>query len=89
MSGVTVTAQGFELDAATIAAAFGLDPGVLQEKMRAQEVTGLCEKGVDADAGRFRLTFRYAGRVFRRTVDESGAILSRSRFDAPRNPHRP
>jgi len=83
MSGVTVTAQGFEVDAATIAAAFGLDPGHLQEKMRAHEVTSLCEKGIDADAGRFRLTFRHAGRVLRLTVDESGRILTRSRFDAP------
>ena len=82
MSGVTVTAQGFELDAATIAAAFGLDPGVLQEKMRAQEVTGLCEKGVDADAGRFRLTFRHAGRVVRLTIDDTGTILKQSSFDS-------
>ena len=81
MTGVTVTAQGFEVDAVTIAKVFGLDPAQLQEKMRAGEVTSLCEKGVDADAGRFRLTFRYAGRVLRLTVDAGGAILKQSTFD--------
>ena len=74
MSGVTVTAQGFEVDAVTVAAAFGLDPAQLQEKMRAGKVTSRCEKGVDADAGRFRLTFRHAGRVLRLTVDDAGTI---------------
>lgn len=88
MSGVTVTAQGFEVDAVTIAAAFGLDPVQLQEKMRAGEVTSLCERGVDADAGRFRLTFRHAGRSLRLTVDEGGAILKRSTIDVPRSPLR-
>lgn len=46
MSGVTVTAQGFEVDAATIAAAFGLDPGHLQEKMRAHEVTACAKRAL-------------------------------------------
>lgn len=39
MTGVTVTAHGFEVDAVTIANAFGLDPAQLQERMRAGEVT--------------------------------------------------
>lgn len=81
MSGVTVTAQRFEVDAVTIATAFGLDPAQLREKIRAVEVTSLCEMGVDADAGRFRLTFRHAGRVLRLTVDKGGAILKQSTFD--------
>ncbi|GGE28927.1 hypothetical protein SAMN05421774_12122 [Gemmobacter megaterium] len=85
---VSVTAQRFQVDAVTVAAAFGLDPAHLQDKMRPGEVTSLCEKGVDADEGRFRLTFRHAGRVLRLTVDEGGQILTRSTFDAPRSPLR-
>ncbi|MFN3724120.1 MAG: DUF6522 family protein [Paracoccaceae bacterium] len=81
---ITLTAKGFEVDAATIAAAFGLDPAELQARMRAGEVTSQCEKGMDADAGRFRLTFRHKGRVLRLTVDGAGHILTRSSFDAPR-----
>lgn len=88
MPDVTLTAQGFEVDAVAVGAAFGLDPATLQDKMRAGEVTSLCEKGVDADAGRFRLTFRHAGRVLRLTVDGEGRILTRSTFDAARTPSR-
>lgn len=85
---VTVTAQGFEVDAGVVAAAFGLDPHSLQEKMRAGEVTSLCEKGEGVDSGRFRLIFRHNGRVLRLTVDAEGRILTRSTFDAPRQAGR-
>lgn len=86
MSGITVTAQGFEVDADLIAAAFGLDPAQLQEKMRAGDVTSLCEKGEDDDAGRFRLTFMHGGRALRLTVDAQGRVLSRATFPAARPP---
>lgn len=82
MTGVIVTAQGFEVNAATLAAAFGMDIAQLREKMGAKEVTSLCEKGVDADAGRFRLTFRHARRVVRLTIDDTGTILNQSSFDS-------
>ena len=39
-------------------------------------------------AGRWRLTFRHAGRACRFTVDEAGTILSASRFPVrARSPH--
>jgi len=66
---VTLTAEGFEVDAAIIAAAIGLDPASLQKRMRAGDVVSLCERGEGADAGRFRLTFRHAGRVLRLALD--------------------
>lgn len=86
---ITVTAEGFEVDAAMIAAAFGLDPVGLQERMRAGDVVSLCERGEGADAGRFRLTFRHAGRVLRLTLDGEGKILSRAIFDGPRQASHP
>ncbi|MFN3281504.1 MAG: DUF6522 family protein [Gemmobacter sp.] len=89
---VTFTAQGFEVDAAAVAAAFELDPASLREMMRAGEVASLCEKGEGVDAGRFRLIFRHAGRVLRLTVDGDGHILTRATFDSPRSTgraHRP
>ncbi|MFN4156676.1 MAG: DUF6522 family protein [Paracoccaceae bacterium] len=82
MTQVTITADGFEVDAALIAAAFGLDPATLQARMRAGEVTSLCETGVDADLGKFRLTFRHAGRALRLTVNAEGRVLARSTFPA-------
>lgn len=85
MSGVTVSGQGFEADAAVIGRAFGLSPAELRAKMRSGAVTSLCEKGVEADEGRFRLTFRHAGRVLRLTVDGDGRILGRATFPAGTN----
>ncbi len=82
MSGITITAQGFEVDASLIAAAFGLHPAQFQEKMRAGDVNSLCEKGEVADAGRFRLTFRHNGRALRLTVDAAGGVLSRATYPA-------
>ena len=84
MSGVTITAEGFEVDANLVAKAFGLEQSTLQDLMRAGEVTSICETGVDADAGRFRLTFRHQARVLRLTVDAAGHVLGHSTFDAPR-----
>ena len=55
--------------------------------MRAGAVTSLCESGVDADLGRFRLTLRHAGRALRHagralrlTVDADGQVLTRATF---------
>jgi len=52
--------------------------------MKAEAITSLCEKGVDKDEGRWRLSFFHAGRVFRLTIDSNSQILGRARFDAPR-----
>jgi hypothetical protein len=81
MEAVTVTENGFEVDASVIASAFGLDETTVREKMRAGQITSLCETGMDADAGKFRLTFRHDARAFRLTVDNAGRIISRSSFD--------
>lgn len=80
MTVVNFISNGFEVDAAVIATAFGLDPATLQARMRAGEVTSLCEAGVDTDLGKFRLTFRHAGRALRLTVDADGQVLTRATF---------
>lgn len=80
MTAVTITTAGFEVDATLIAAAFAIDPATLQARMRAGEVTSVCEAGVDADLGRFRLTLRHAGRALRLTVNADGEVLARAMF---------
>jgi hypothetical protein len=82
MSEVTVTDGRFEVEAALLAQAFALDPATVRDRMRAGEITTRCETGTGSDAGRFRLSFRHAGRVLRLTVDAAGTILSRSSFPA-------
>lgn len=72
------------VEAGVIAGAFDLDPAHVQGLMRSGAITSRCEQGVGADAGRWRLTFWHGGRALRLTVDDTGAILSRARFPAPR-----
>ena len=49
--------------------------------MRAGRITSVPERGVDADRGRYRLSFFSEHRRFRVVVDEAGAILQRSALD--------
>jgi len=81
---VDVNESGITVDARLIADAFGLDPAEIQGLMRNQDITSRCEQGVDEDAGRWRITFWYGERAVRLTLNESGEILSRARFPAPR-----
>ena len=70
-----------QIDAAIVAEGLGLTPLLLQQEMRAGRVTSLAERGIDADAGRHRLTFFSAHRRFRVVVDDTGAIVQRSSLD--------
>lgn len=79
---VTIKNGGFVVDAALLGDAFDLSPATVPERLRAGEITSLCETGRDKDAGRWRLTFFFAGRALRLTVDGRGEVLSRSTFAA-------
>jgi len=70
-----------QIDAAIVAEGFGLAPSLLREEMRAGRITSLAERGIDADSGRYRLTFFSEHRRFRVVVDETGAIIQRSAVD--------
>ncbi|GGL50384.1 DUF6522 family protein [Wenxinia marina] len=82
MGDVTFTTDGFVVDAAIVGAAFGLPADEVPARLRAGAITSRCETGIDADAGRWRLTFFCGGRALRLTVDQTGAILSRATFAA-------
>ena len=70
-----------QIDASVIAEGLGIAVPVLRQQMQAGEITGMTERGVDADLGRHRLTFFSKHRRFRVVVDASGAILQRSALD--------
>lgn len=70
-----------QIDAAIIADGLGIAVPLLRECMRAGTITSLSEEGIDADEGRYRLTFFYEHRRFRLVVDGSGAIIQRSTLD--------
>lgn len=83
-----------QIDATIVAQGLGMLPPLLMERLREGKITSLCERGIDADRGRYRLTFFFANRRFRLVVDESGAIVQRSAIDfgdlpLPTAAHRP
>ncbi len=86
MTGVTPTAGGFTVAAEIIGSGFGLDPAQVPTMLRSGRITSRSETGVDADAGRYRLSFFFAGRCLRLTVDAQGRILGRASFDSPPRP---
>jgi hypothetical protein len=67
-----------QVDAALIADGLGLEPSHVLHALRDGALTALCEQGIAADAGRFRLTFFQAGRRLRILVDRDGRILEQS-----------
>jgi len=56
-------------------------PSLVQVRMREGKITVLCERGVDEDAGRYRMTFFHDNRRFRLVVDEEGNAIQRSTVD--------
>ncbi|MCR8726123.1 DUF6522 family protein [Frigidibacter sp. ROC022] len=77
----------FVVDAAVLGTAFGIAAAEVPEMLRSNAITSRCEAGVDADEGRWRLTFFHGGKALRLVVDRAGRILTRSTF--PSHPPRP
>lgn len=75
---VTVSDDGITVDAELLAPKLGLTADALRENMAKGLVTSIAETGVDEDAGRTRLTFRYRARVWRVVLEADGTPV-----DAP------
>jgi hypothetical protein len=83
-----------EIDARVLARGLGLDVASLQVFMREGKITNLCERGVDNDLGRHRLTFFYGNRRLRLVVGQAGNVIWQSTIDFGDHPlpaamHRP
>ncbi|MFG6621000.1 DUF6522 family protein [Sulfitobacter sp. 1A05707] len=73
------------IDAVDLGSLLGLEPAAVQDGMRRGEITSRYETGQNEDAGRFRLTFFYAGTKLRLTCAKDGTVISRSKATvAPR-----
>lgn len=72
---------GIEVEAAIVAEGLGIVPSLVQEQMREGTITSLCERGIDDDAGRYRLTFFSGNRRLRLLVDDKGNVVQRSSID--------
>ena len=70
--------SAIQVDATIVGEGLGIEPSRLQAHMREGKVTSMCERGVDEDIGRYRLTFFYGSRRFRLIIDEAGNVVQRS-----------
>jgi len=75
-----------QVDATLIAEGLGIEPSLVQARMRDGAITSLCERGSDEDSGRYRLTFFSGNRRFRIVVDERGNVIQRSATDVSDRP---
>jgi Family of unknown function (DUF6522) len=70
-----------QIDASIIGQHLGLEPVEVRRLMHEGKLTSRCERGVDEDAGRFRLTFFHENRRLRLITDNTGRIIRRSLTD--------
>ena len=81
MSRIGIGLGSLHINASVVAQGLALEPSLVQALMRKGEITGLCERGVNEDAGRYRLTFFHKSRRFRLVVDATGTVIQRSTID--------
>jgi hypothetical protein len=77
-----------EVDATLLGAAFDLTPDQVMRELRQGIITGRSEHGVDADAGRRRLTFFRGRKRVRIVLDADGAVLQRTSLNFHEPPPR-
>lgn len=70
-----------QVDVAVVATGLKIDAALVQQRMRDGKITTLCERGIDEDEGRHRLTFFSENRRFRLVVDEDGNVVQSSTVD--------
>lgn len=70
-----------QVDVTIVAKGLGIEPSLVQERMRDGKITTLCERGTDEDDGRWRLSFFSENRRLRIIVDDQGNVVQRSAVD--------
>jgi hypothetical protein len=83
---VEITDGDILVDAELLGALLNVPPAEVPTLMRARAITSICEQGLDAHQGEFRLSFFYRNRRARLSVNTCGHILQRSIIDFGRQP---
>ena len=81
MDTIRILEGTFEVDASLLARALDISPSSIPRLLRNGAITSRCERGVNDDEGRSRLTFFHGGRRVRIVVDEEGRVLKLSIID--------
>jgi hypothetical protein len=81
------------VDASLLADLLRLDPASVHTLLRTQQITSICERGIDEHEGGYRLSFFYGNRRARLSIDALGSVTRRSVIDfgqapLPRQLHR-
>lgn len=71
----------FCIEARLLGDLFKVEPAAIPALMCGGMLTGVCERGVGDDDGKYRLSFFYGSRRVRLNVDAAGAVLQRSVVD--------
>ena len=69
--GVTLSVDGFTVEAEMVARELGLSPDAFWQEIKRGIVYGVVERGEGEDAGRVRLTFRYRARSWSVTLKDT------------------
>src|SRR3954468_20071241 len=72
-----------EIDARLVAEALDLEASEFMMLVRSGHITSLCESGVGADEGHFRLTFFFRGKRLRLIVDRCGHQIRKTMIVSP------
>jgi hypothetical protein len=91
---VEIRGEEIVVDAQLLGDLLDIPPAEVPALMRARSITSMCERGVDAHDGQYRLSFFYQNRRARLSVDRDGRILRQSSIDfgerpLPASMHRP
>jgi hypothetical protein len=75
-----------QIDASVIGVGLNIDPSTVQELIREGKITSRCERGIEEDEGRYRLTFFSEHSRFRLIIDTMGNVVQRSTIDFSNRP---
>jgi hypothetical protein len=78
---VEIAGSDILIDAGLLGELLDVMPADIPSLMRARAITSICERGIDAHQGEFRLNFFYRSRRARLSVDAAGLVLQRSVID--------
>ena len=76
-SAITIADGEITVDAELLAPKLGLSAEALKAEMRKGTVSSVAETGIDEDAGRTRVTFRYRTRAWTVVVESDGTFRDR------------
>ena len=77
---ITLSDGEITLDAELLAPKLGLSRSALKAELRKGNVSSVAETGINEDAGRTRVTFRYRTRVWTMVVEPDGTLRDRLSF---------